>query len=100
MKNIMLHIFGKFIINQIYPLLGSDPGLVIVNLISILTGDESEDFCDRCISDFDEAGGCECMEDNDCDQFSQIFVDQFSDECFKCRDKAIKYCLSKDGENV
>ena len=73
--------------------LGIDPALVIVNLILNAGTDENKNFCDKCISDFDKAGGCECMEDEDCDQLSLI-----SDGCFKCGDKAIKYCVSKEGK--
>ena len=52
------------------------------------------DSCYKCVSDFDEAGGCECIENEDCDQLKLI-----PEGCFNCGDEAVKYC-SSEGEGV
>ena len=48
--------------------------------------------CEQCISDFNKAGGCECMASDDCDQFNLI-----PDGCSNCGDKTEEYCSTKQG---
>ena len=61
----------------------------------ILSGENDEEaFCDKCVNDFDGAGGCECMDNDDCDQLSLI-----PEGCFICGQKAMEYCESKIGKN-
>ena len=48
--------------------------------------------CDACVKSFSEAGGCKCIENEECDQLSLI-----PDGCFKCGNKAIEYCSSQTG---
>ena len=60
----------------------------------LLSGDNDEEaFCYKCVKDFDEAGGCECMANNDCDQLSLI-----PEGCFICGQYIAKYCDSKIGK--
>ena len=60
----------------------------------IITSVENEDdkFCDKCVKDFDEAEGCKCRENHDCDPLQLI-----PQECFKCGEKAMEYCDTKKG---
>ena len=48
--------------------------------------------CDDCVKSFSEAGGCECIKNEECDQLSLI-----PDGCFKCGNKAMEYCSSQTG---
>ena len=48
--------------------------------------------CDACVSKFSDAGGCNCIEDDNCDQFALI-----PEGCFPCGDKAMVYCDSLIG---
>ena len=59
-------------------------------------------FCDKCVKDFDGAGGCECVGNDGmiklsaCDQLS--LIPELS--ClFICGQKAKEYCESKLGKN-
>ena len=62
----------------------------------IFSGENDEEaFCDKCVKDFDEVGGCECIDNDDCDQLSLI-----PEGCFICGQKAMKYCESKIGRNL
>ena len=53
------------------------------------------EYCKKCVSDFTEAGGCDCMKNEGCDQFKLI-----PEGCSKCGDQAMKYCSSKEGNNA
>ena len=48
--------------------------------------------CDKCISDFSDAGGCECIKKEDCNQLSLV-----PDGCLPCGEQAIEHCgITKD----
>ena len=48
--------------------------------------------CDKCVSDFSTAGGCECIKKEDCNQLSLI-----PDGCLPCGEQAIEHCgITKD----
>ena len=48
--------------------------------------------CDKCISDFSAAGGCECIKNEECNQLSLI-----PDGCLPCGEQAIEHCgITKD----
>ena len=53
------------------------------------------EYCEKCVSDFTQAGGCDCMKKEDCDQFKLI-----PEGCSKCGDQAINHCSSKKGNNT
>ena len=61
---------------------------------SILEANNEDDFCKKCVADFDKVGGCKCMASDDCDQLSLI-----PEGCFKCGQKAMEYCDLKEGKN-
>jgi len=48
---------------------------------------EVQDPCNKCISDFDDAGGCECLKKDGCNPASLI-----PSGCYSCGEKAIKFC--------
>ena len=48
---------------------------------------EAQDPCNKCISDFDDAGGCECLKKDGCNPASLI-----PSGCYSCGEKAIKFC--------
>ena len=52
-----------------------------------------KDECEACISSFAKAGGCECIDNDDCNQFSLI-----PDGCFNCGEKAVSYCAQAIGD--
>ena len=54
-------------------------------------GEAEKDVCDKCVTDFAEAGGCECIKNEECNQLSLI-----PEGCFACGGKAIEYCGTKN----
>ena len=52
---------------------------------------EKEDSCEKCVSDFAEFRGCECLNDRDCD-----VLEILTEECFDCKDKAFQSCEQGD----
>ena len=47
-----------------------------------------KDVCDKCVTDFAAAGGCECLKNEECNQLSLI-----PEGCIiPCGGKAIEYC--------
>jgi len=54
---------------------------------------DEEAFCDKCVKDFDGAGGCECMDNDDCDPLGLI-----PEGCSICGQKVMEYCKSKKEE--
>ena len=55
--------------------------------ISVEETTEEQDPCNKCISDFDDAGGCECLKKDGCNPASLI-----PSGCYSCGEKAIKFC--------
>ena len=53
------------------------------------------EYCKKCVSDFTESGGCDCMENEGCDQLKLI-----PEGCSKCGEQATNYCSSKEGNNT
>ena len=47
--------------------------------------------CKICVNSFSEAGGCECIDNDDCDQFSLI-----PEGCFNCGNDAMQYCSEQN----
>ena len=47
-------------------------------------------YCEKCVSDFTEAGGCDCLKMEDRDLSNII-----SQGCYKCEGRAIKLCSSE-----
>ena len=66
--------------------------LKIWNLTPFVEDKELVDFCEKCATDLDKVGICECMKSDECDHLSLV-----PEDCFKCSDKVIDYCKSKEG---
>ena len=62
------------------------------SLVPNPTPKTASESCDECGKSFSEAGGCECIKNEECDQLSLI-----PDGCFKCGNKAMEYCSSQEG---
>ena len=46
-----------------------------------------ESDCNKCVSEFDDNGGCDCMNNPSCDVSTLI-----PEGCYHCGDEAAKYC--------
>ena len=57
----------------------------MTKLFSTLT----ETDCNACISEFDDDGGCTCLENPSCDPTGLI-----PEGCYQCGDKAMEFCRS------
>ena len=60
--------------------------IIVMSTDSAEEGAE-KDVCDKCVTDFAAAGGCECIKKEDCNQLSLI-----PEGCIACGGKAIEYC--------
>ena len=49
----------------------------------------TETDCNACISEFDDDGGCTCLENPSCDPTGLI-----PEGCYQCGDKAMEFCKS------
>ena len=69
--------------------------MITLNLILIVEEKDSVKFCDKCVVDFERAGGCECLSFDDC-----YHVDSLIPEgCFECGEAANDFCEAKRGND-